>query len=149
MTVSRRDFVCRTGAALAGASLAPLAAGCGGMIAYRVTPVSGELRLDLQTITELQVEAGVARLQVEGEEAPLYIVRQNELVYHTLSSVCTHQGCIVEAKRTRFECPCHGSIYTRMGDVQRGPAERALRRYPTTLLPNGRTLVINLRAPMG
>jgi cytochrome b6-f complex iron-sulfur subunit len=149
MTVSRRDFVCRAGAVLAGASIAPLAAGCAGAVAYRVTPVSGELRLDLSTIPELQVEAGVAQLQVDGEEAPLFIVRQNVQVYHTLSSVCTHQGCTVEAKRTRFECPCHGSVYSRMGDVMRGPAERALRRYPTTLLPNGRTLVINFRAATG
>jgi Rieske Fe-S protein len=143
MTVSRRDFVCRAGAAIAGVPVASLLAGCAGATAYHVTPISGELRLDLTTLNELHLEGGVAFLQVSGADTPLFIVRQNPLIYHTLSAVCTHQACTIEDKGSRFECPCHGSRFSRMGDVIRGPAERPLRRYPTRLEPNGRTLVIS------
>ena len=82
-------------------------------------------------------------VQVEGDDAPLFVVRQNESTYVTLSAVCTHRGCTVEAKTDRFECPCHGSRYSRLGDVLKGPAERPLRRYRTALLTNRRTLVID------
>jgi cytochrome b6-f complex iron-sulfur subunit len=145
MSVSRRDFVCRAGAALAGVPVAQLLAGCAGATMYRVTPLSGQLRLDLQSLPELEFETGVAMLSVEGSETPLFVVRQNPTTYLTLSSVCTHRGCTVESKRDRFVCPCHGSTYSRLGDVMKGPAEQALRRYRTELQPNGRTLVIDFQ----
>jgi Rieske Fe-S protein len=145
MTVSRRDFVCRAGAALAGVPVAGLLTGCVGATVYHVTPISDELRLDLTTLPELQTEAGAAFLQVAGTDAPLFIVRQNAQTYYTLSAVCTHRGCTIEEKLNRFECPCHGSRYSLRGDVIRGPAERPLRRYPTRLESNGRTLVISYR----
>ena len=69
------------------------------------------------------------------------IVRQNE-TYTALSAVCTHRGCTVEAKTGRFVCPCHGSTYSATGSVLRGPAEHPLRRIPSVLRADGRTLVI-------
>jgi cytochrome b6-f complex iron-sulfur subunit len=142
MTESRRDFVCRAGTALGAMSLAQLASGCMGMTMYRVAPVSGQLRLDLSSLTELSIQAGTAVLSVEGSDAPLFVVRYNQNTYHTLSAICTHRGCTVEDKGSRFVCPCHGSTYDRTGSVTKGPAEQPLRRYPTRLENNGRTLVI-------
>jgi cytochrome b6-f complex iron-sulfur subunit len=44
--------------------------------------------------------------------------------------VCTHLGCICEwsEDRGRFVCPCHGSEFTREGDLVGGPAPRGLDR---------------------
>lgn len=146
MTESRRDFVCRAGTAIGAIPLAQLVAGCAGMTVYRVAPQSGQLRLDLSSLTELSVQAGTAILSVEGSDAPLFIVRYNSDVYYTLSAICTHRGCTVEEKGSRFVCPCHGSTYDRSGSVTKGPAEQPLRRYPTRLENNGRTLVIEYTA---
>jgi cytochrome b6-f complex iron-sulfur subunit len=146
MTESRRDFICRAGAAAGVTSLAQLMAACAGATVYRVAPMSGELRLDLLSLTELSVEAGTAILSVEGSDAPLFIVRYNPTTYYTLSAICTHRGCTVEEKGNRFVCPCHGSTYDRTGGVLKGPAEQPLRRYPTRLENNGRTLVIRYTA---
>jgi len=41
---------------------------------------------------------------------------------------CTHLGCTVKATDQGFSCPCHGSRFGRGGDVQKGPAPRALER---------------------
>jgi Rieske Fe-S protein len=146
MTVSRREFVCRAGSALAAASPLAILGGCAAATAYRVTPPSdGQIRLDLSTIPELQVEAGTVMLQIGADDAPVFIVRYNVLQYFALSAICTHRGCTVEEKGSRFECPCHGSTFSRAGDVLRGPADQPLRRYPARLESNGRTLVIDYR----
>lgn len=47
---------------------------------------------------------------------------------HFLSAVCTHKGCTVtwnNAERT-WDCPCHGSMFTRDGSVLHGPARLPL-----------------------
>jgi menaquinol-cytochrome c reductase iron-sulfur subunit len=44
---------------------------------------------------------------------------------------CTHLGCAYkwEATRSEFICPCHGSRFSKNGDVLHGPAARPLDRY--------------------
>lgn len=48
--------------------------------------------------------------------------------YTAFSAVCTHQGCLVDAGRDGFNCPCHGSVYDREGKNIAGPAPRPLAR---------------------
>ncbi len=47
-----------------------------------------------------------------------------------LYDVCVHLGCLYEwqAVSGRFECPCHGSKYTKDGTYIEGPAPRSLDR---------------------
>jgi len=46
---------------------------------------------------------------------------------HVYSAHCTHLGCeINEFKEGKFVCPCHGSEYSKSGDVLRGPAYKPL-----------------------
>lgn len=142
MTQTRRDFVLRTGSALAALPLAQLVSACTGLTVYRVAPDRGQLRLDLSSISELLVPAGTALVSVEGTTTPLFVVRYNETQYYTLASVCTYQPCNLREKGSRFFCSCHGCTYDRSGSVVKGPASLPLRRYPTRLENNGRTLVI-------
>lgn len=59
------------------------------------------------------------------EGRPVALFRDAEGVF-AVSTVCTHLGCIVKPKPGGFECPCHGSEFTRDGSVTRGPAPRPL-----------------------
>jgi cytochrome b6-f complex iron-sulfur subunit len=48
---------------------------------------------------------------------------------------CVHLGCRVPFCQTSqwFECPCHGSKYSRAGEYRLGPAPRGLDRFPITI----------------
>jgi len=70
-------------------------------------------------------------------EHRLIVFRDKQGYFYALSTVCTHLGCNVEWKTTGvpghpegvITCPCHGSLFSKTGDVISGPAPRSLDRY--------------------
>jgi cytochrome b6-f complex iron-sulfur subunit len=56
---------------------------------------------------------------------------------------CVHLGCRVPWCQTSqwFECPCHGSKYSRVGEKKGGPAPRGLDRFPADV--SGDQVTIN------
>ena len=59
------------------------------------------------------------------EQENFFVFRDGEGLY-AVSAVCTHLGCSVARAPNGFACPCHGSKFGVRGDVQAGPAPRAL-----------------------
>jgi cytochrome b6-f complex iron-sulfur subunit len=59
------------------------------------------------------------------------IVAGMEKGYVALYQKCVHLGCRVPWCETSqwFECPCHGSKYSRVGEKKGGPAPRGLDRF--------------------
>ncbi len=57
-----------------------------------------------------------------------------------LSAQCTHLGCMVrwQDDAGRFQCPCHGSSFSREGINLAGPAPRPLVRYAVRIAEDGR-----------
>lgn len=53
------------------------------------------------------------------------VFRDQEGVF-AISTVCTHLGCIVKTSANGFDCPCHGSGFTKDGTVRKGPAPTPL-----------------------
>ena len=68
---------------------------------------------------------------VEVTAAKSHLVRlDGEIV--ALSEKCTHLGCRVPFCESsgNFECPCHGSVFNRAGELLSGPSPRGLDRHP-------------------
>jgi cytochrome b6-f complex iron-sulfur subunit len=64
--------------------------------------------------------------------------------------VCTHLGCLYkwEQANFRFECPCHGSKFTREGYYIEGPAPRSLDTFLVTI-ENGEVAVDTGKKTLG
>ncbi len=54
-----------------------------------------------------------------------------------VNAVCTHAGCTVnwsgQDPAKAFGCPCHGSVFTINGKVEKGPATKPLALYTVKL----------------
>lgn len=67
----------------------------------------------------------------------VFIFRDQSGFFYAVSSACTHLGCtsnwksdgIAEHPDGVITCPCHGSIFSKTGEVIRGPAPRPLDRF--------------------
>jgi glycine/D-amino acid oxidase-like deaminating enzyme/nitrite reductase/ring-hydroxylating ferredoxin subunit len=56
------------------------------------------------------------------------VYRDEKGKLHRRSAVCTHLGCIVawNSSEKTWDCPCHGSRFSKMGEVKSGPANSPL-----------------------
>jgi 3-phenylpropionate/trans-cinnamate dioxygenase ferredoxin reductase component len=78
-----------------------------------------------RTVEELEPGHG-AVLEYQGRTMAVYKDEAGKVL--ALTARCTHMGCTVDwndADRT-WDCPCHGSRYTREGKVLQGPAVKGL-----------------------
>jgi cytochrome b6-f complex iron-sulfur subunit len=61
-------------------------------------------------------------------DGKFWLVNTTDEGIKALYMVCTHLGCLYkwEPSTVRFECPCHGSKFSREGYYIEGPAPRSL-----------------------
>jgi cytochrome b6-f complex iron-sulfur subunit len=139
--VSRRRF-CAGACSLAScATVATLASACGGSPTSPSDAVStlGTLagqfsssRVQVNVAGSALASVGGAAL-VESVAGVFLLARTSASAFTAVEAVCTHEGCTVSgAAGDVYVCPCHGSRYTRTGQVVQGPARAALRQYATT-----------------
>ena len=79
--------------------------------------------------------------KVSAYTAPVIAGMEKGFVF--LYQKCVHLGCRVPSCVTSqwFECPCHGSQYSRVGEKKGGPAPRGLDRFTPTF--SGDSVVVD------
>jgi cytochrome b6-f complex iron-sulfur subunit len=151
--VSRRQFCAGACQAASCATLATLFTACGGS---PTSPSSGGNVSTLGTLagrfTTGRVDVTVAgsALATEGGAAVVESVagvfllsRTSANSFTAIDATCTHEGCTVtNVDGDQYVCPCHGSRYTRSGQVVHGPALASLRRYTTSFTDGVVTIAI-------
>jgi Rieske Fe-S protein len=124
------------------ATLATLATACGGdgSPTSPSTSMLGSLAGRLSGSTVEANAAGSAldtvggAVLVESTAGVFLVARTSQSAVTALDAVCTHEGCtITGAAGDIYVCPCHGSRYSRSGQVVNGPAKANLRRYGASL----------------
>ncbi|MCC7104179.1 MAG: ubiquinol-cytochrome c reductase iron-sulfur subunit [Chloroflexi bacterium] len=92
-------------------------------------------------------------------EGKFYVTRVPE-GFFALWWKCPHLGCTVPwkendpvmegdtgfADKGRFNCPCHGSIYNRYGQILQGPAPRPMDRFALTI--DGGKIKVDTKTPI-
>jgi Rieske Fe-S protein len=147
LPISRRTVIMSTGlaaAAIAGLSSCtnystqpvtePSAAGTSGGATGGSSGPSGPL-----SVKEADIPVGSGKI---FPDAQTVITQPKKGEFKAFSSICTHQGCQVDAVTTTINCPCHGSKYSITdGSVVNPPAPKPL--PPKTIKAQGETLTVS------
>lgn len=123
--LTRRTFV----ATAAGAAACACLAGCASGPSADWT---GPTYFDLGTGADIK-EGVDSRWATSGG---FFLVREGSKLY-AVSSMCSHKACPLAAKPAELICDCHGSRFTRQGDVLTGPATRPLAHFGISRGPTG------------
>ena len=127
--VNRRQFL-TTAASAAGLVLV----GCGdgdvsGVPGATIVLPAGPTTIKVGDHPELATVGSFALLF----DGAIGVKRTGTATFDALQLVCTHEGCrVFVTTSTQLDCPCHQSRFDGNGAVLRGPADRALSRYPTS-----------------
>jgi Rieske Fe-S protein len=64
------------------------------------------------------------------EDSKVAVHRDLDGKLHVVSAVCPHMGCIVHwnTAEQSWDCPCHGSRFSKEGEVLEGPAINPLKK---------------------
>ncbi|MBS3914487.1 MAG: Rieske (2Fe-2S) protein [Bacteroidetes bacterium] len=85
--------------------------------------------------TEFQTENNKSRkfilIRNEKFQMPIVLYALENSQYSALLTECTHKGCEVKPQGDFLVCPCHGSEFSKTGEVQNPPAENPLRSFKT------------------
>ena len=123
--LDRRAFI----SSLLACASCPVLSGCTAPVrTYRARP-SPVVEVPVDQYPELDDPGGMVKVLL-GRRQAFFVRHEGDGKYLGISAVCTHQGCIVDAGKSGFNCPCHGSVYDSEGKNIGGPAPRPLERLP-------------------
>ncbi len=94
-----------------------------GVAASSCSSETATISSDSISLTDIPVGGGMVIA-----EPPLVVTQPSQGEVKAFTSICTHQGCKVNAvSDNQIFCPCHGSIFSAIdGSVIRGPATEGL-----------------------
>lgn len=124
--IGRRTFLVQSALMAAAAALAA----CAGASDTTGPTLSGQSTINVNDYPALANVGGVAMVSVQG--AQLAIVRTSTTDFVALSRVCPHQGGIVYATSTGFQCPIHGATFNKTGGWIGGQRTSSMRSYATS-----------------
>jgi len=126
---SRRDFLKTSIKTLAIGTVALSTLNISGLIARaseQFEESTEEKVIKLSDYPALQSVGGYANITDK-----IIVIRTSQLKFIALNITCTHKKCDVEFDGNGFECPCHGSLFSKSGKVTQGPATKNLKSYKT------------------
>ena len=127
-----------------GATLATLATACGGGSSSPTSPsgTASQLGVSAGQFSGSGVRVNVAgsaladvggAVLVQSTAGVFLLARTGASAFSAVDAVCSHESCTITGfDGATYVCPCHGSRYSRNGQVTAGPARASLRQFSTT-----------------
>jgi nitrite reductase/ring-hydroxylating ferredoxin subunit len=116
--INRRDFV------LAGAAVAACACAFGGELFCSAAAAADRQSEDIDAGPVAEFSEGRIFDKLAKQKKILIVRDDNRLV--AVSAICTHKACSIKPRGDELRCPCHGSRFSSLGEVKKGPARNAL-----------------------
>lgn len=133
--MKRKDFIKTCGCALVTAPLwGSLLQSCTSYHYAAYSRKDNKLAIPLSEFgTKNNKNRDFVLLDFKDSSYPICIFKTGENQYTASLMQCTHKGCELNVEGDLFSCPCHGSEFTKTGEVIEGPAIEALKTFKTTL----------------
>ena len=131
--LTRRSLISLTGVGAGALALAACSTSSGGSGSSAGTDSEAATLpagTEVAKLSDIPV-GGVAAAVVD--KVPLLFAQPSAGTVVCFSAICTHQGCVVDAAATEFDCACHGSKFAADGAVLAGPAVRDLDPIKVTI----------------
>jgi len=135
-----------------GATLATLFSACGGASPTSPSGPASMLGVLAGRFTGSGVQVTVAgsalgdvggAVLVESTAGVFLLARTNANAFSAVDAVCSHESCtITGVDGAVYVCPCHGSRYSRSGQVLAGPAKASLRQFAATFADGVVTIAV-------
>ncbi|MCG3121378.1 MAG: Cytochrome b6-f complex iron-sulfur subunit [bacterium] len=120
----------------------PLSSNAQNLSKIQATAVNGTVTLNIDANSPLATVGSAAQVQYGGNT--LLVARTAQDTFAAVTAVCTHQGCTITGYGNQvYTCPCHGSQFDTNGQVKRGPAGSALRKYQAQFANNQLTITVS------
>jgi len=80
---------------------------------------------------------------VESTAGVFLVSRTSANGFMAVDAICSHESCTVTgADGNVYVCPCHGSRYSRTGQVLEGPAKASLRQFTSSFADGVVTIAV-------
>ena len=138
--MQRRNFI-KTGCALClatGTGIVAFLESCTPLPLYKTTSSDRKIIIPL---TEF-IKNNFLIVRPSDLSYDLAVIKVNETEFKSLVMLCTHAENPLQFNGNDFRCSLHGSMFNRLGKVEKGPAERALTSLKTKIEDN--LLVVSL-----
>ena len=138
-SVSTLVFACPTFSLLASCSQSPLGSPLGAGPSITIpTSSNGVYTFLFTAFPQLQNTGGSIHVTIQAASGAkdVFITRVDASTVDTVSTVCTHAGCTLDAFNTstqQYFCSCHGSVFAVDGSVITGPATVPLPTYASVV----------------
>jgi Rieske Fe-S protein len=81
-------------------------------------------------------QSAIVLIRPNGWYYEIAVHQQDKNTYTAVLMQCTHQNTQLTLEGNHFHCSLHGSKFTMEGNVNKGPAELALKKYTSTIENN-------------
>lgn len=135
--MERKEFLKKCGQlCLGGIVIGGLLESCAGNY-YAISKIENDI-ISIKKSEFIEVKDGNSKprkyILVRSEKLnfPLSVYKLNENTYSALLMECSHKSCELNPHGDYLICPCHGSEFNNLGQVQNPPAETDLKTFKIT-----------------
>lgn len=135
--MERKEFIKKCGQLCLGSIvLGGLLESCTGNY-YAVSSIeNNQIAIKKTEFTEVKDGKSIPRKYVlvksDKLNFPISVYKLNENTYSALYMECSHKSCELNPHGDYLICPCHGSEFNNLGQVQNPPADSDLRTFKIT-----------------